>query len=304
MVKIVKIKVIVVGKIASLWYNFDMKYEITNDKILIYDKLDFNPKHIFECGQIFRYKNTNCNDYIVFSEDKKAEVIETKNGYEIKTQNTKYFENFFDLKTDYSKIKKELAQKSETLKLATEFGHGIRILNQSPVETVFGFIISANNNIKRIQSLVEKLSKKCGTFADGFYAFPTISQIATLSVDDLKEMGMGFRAKYIFNTAKKLCGTDLESLRSFDTEKLLSFLLTLDGVGPKVADCIALFAYHKMKCFPVDTWVEKIYNSYFANKPISNRVLIRKNLVEQFGNLSGYAQQYLFYYKRELDKKG
>ncbi|MBR4124282.1 MAG: 8-oxoguanine DNA glycosylase, partial [Clostridia bacterium] len=76
------------------------------------------------------------------------------------------------------------------------------------------------------------------------------------------------------------------------------------GVGPKVADCISLFAYHDMNCFPVDTWVEKIYNSYFADgKPEKDRDLIRQNLVDKFLDLSGYAQQYLFYYKRELDKK-
>lgn len=287
-----------------MWYNLNMKYEITNDKILIFDKTDFDPKHILECGQIFRYKNLGKNDYIVYSGDKKAEIKEKDYGFEITTSNTAYFENFFDLKTDYSTIKKELASKSETLKLATEFGHGIRILNQTPHEMVFSFIISANNNIKRIQSLVEKLSKKCGAFVDGFYAFPTLDQILTLSIDDLKEMGMGFRAKYIYNTARILQNMNLEKLKNYDTETMLSTLLSLEGVGPKVADCIALFGYHNMECFPVDTWVEKIYNAYFTKTPETNRVLIRKNLVAKFGNLSGYAQQYLFYYKRELDRKG
>ncbi|HAJ77573.1 MAG TPA: 8-oxoguanine DNA glycosylase, partial [Clostridiales bacterium] len=209
----------------------------------------------------------------------------------------------FDLNNDYSLIKNTLCAQNETLKLATNFASGIRILNQPPYEMIISFIISANNNIKRIQSLVEKLSAKCGKNMGEYYAFPTVKEVATLSVDELKQLGMGFRAKYIYETTKKLENFDLETLRDYDTVKLLEFLSTLSGVGPKVADCIALFAYHKMDCFPVDTWVEKIYNSYFSKEKETNRAKIRQKLVNTFGNLSGYAQQYLFYYKRELDKK-
>ncbi len=279
-----------------------MKYTIEKDKIIILDKTEFNPKHILECGQIFRYKKLNNNDYVVVSGKEKAEIFETENGYEIITKNIPYFANFFDLSNDYNQIKNKLSTQNETLKKAIEFGYGIRILNQEPIEMIFSFIISANNNIKRIQTLVEKLAEKCGTNMGDYFAFPTLKQMQTLSLDDLKNMGMGFRAKYIFETAKKLEGIDLKKLSEFDTEKQLEFLCSLSGVGPKVADCIALFAYHNMNCFPVDTWVEKIYNQYFAIQQIKNRNLIRKNLVAQFGNLSGYAQQYLFFYKRELDK--
>ena len=279
-----------------------MKYEIANDKITIFEKEDFNPKHIFECGQIFRYKKISESEYVVFSQDKTAQIIENKDNYEIATKDIEYFENFFDLKNDYSKIKLSLSNQNETLKSAIEFGHGIRILNQQPFEMIISFIISANNNIKRIQSLVEKLSNACGKDCGNFHAFPTQKELISLSIEDLKAMGMGFRARYIYETAKKLENFNLESLREYDTEKLLEYLLTLDGIGPKVADCIALFAYHKMDCFPVDTWVEKIYNSYFSPTKEKNRNLIRKNLVSTFKNLSGYAQQYLFYYKRELDK--
>ena len=138
-----------------------------------------------------------------------------------------------------------------------------------------------------------------------YYAFPTLDQILTLSEEDLRNLGMGFRAEYIYNSARALKNIDLEALRAFPSEQRLNFLRTLSGVGPKVADCISLFAYHDMGCFPVDTWVEKIYNSFFANgKPEKDRDLIRKNLTDMFADLSGYAQQYLFYYKRELDRKG
>ena len=281
-----------------------MDYKIANDKIIMFDKSEFNATHILECGQIFRYKKLDDKSYFVISSDKTATITETDNSYEIITKDVQYFVNFFDLNNNYTSIKNELSCSSETMKLATKFGYGIRILNQPPLEMIISFIISANNNIKRIQQLVEKLSVKCGKNMGEYYAFPTIEELSTLTIEDLKALGMGFRAKYIYETTKSLKNFDLESLRNYDTEKLLEFLSTLSGVGPKVADCIALFAYHNMNCFPVDTWVEKIYNSFFAKQKETNRVKIRKNLTDMFKNLSGYAQQYLFYYKRELDKNG
>lgn len=279
-----------------------MKYQIAKDKISIFDKDDFDPIHILECGQIFRYKKSG-NGFVVYSQNKLATIKTFDDHFEILTTDTAYFENFFDLKNDYSALKTRLSKQSETLKLATEFGSGIRILNQNPVEMIFSFIISSNNNIKRIQSLVEKLCQKCGTNMNGFYAFPTIDQIATLSVDDLKQMGMGFRAKYIFETAQALKKTDMSNWQNLNTQELLLELEKLSGVGPKVADCIALFGYHKTDSFPVDTWVEKIYNNYFATTKETNRDKIHKKLLDMFGADSGYAQQYLFYYIREHDKK-
>lgn len=279
-----------------------MEYKITKEKIIVFDKSQFNPVHILECGQIFRYKKNQNGDYVVFSLDKCATIKTFEDRYEILTNDAQYFENFFDLKFDYNEEKTKLANQNNTLKLATDFGCGIRILKQNPVEMIFSFIISSNNNIKRIQSLVEKLCQKCGKNMGEYFAFPSIEQIATLSVDDLRQMGMGFRAKYIFETAKRLKFLDISTWSHLETETLLVELQKLDGVGPKVADCIALFGYHKTDSFPVDTWVEKVYNCYFAKTKETNRKIIRQKLVEMFGNDSGYAQQYLFYFKRELDK--
>ena len=281
-----------------------MNYQLKTDKIIIQNKDEFNSKHILECGQIFRYEKVDENTYAVYSGNKKAVIIENQTGFEIQTTDVKYFENFFDLKTDYSLVKQQLSLQNPTMKEACLFGGGIRILKQQPFEIIISFIISANNNIKRIQNLIKKLCEKCGTKTDDYFAFPTLEQIEALSIEDLKTMGMGFRAKHIYETVRKLKAVDLQNYYEKSTNELLNFLQTLSGVGPKVADCIALFAYNKQDCFPVDTWVEKVYNCYFSAEQISNRNLIRKNLVEIFGNSSGYAQQYLFYYKRELDKKG
>lgn len=330
-----------------------MNCKVLDGKIVVLDKDCFNAKHILECGQIFRFKQLASGDYVVFSGDKKAQISEEQNCYEIACNDVLYFENFFDLNTDYQTIKGELSQKFSILNEACQYGHGIRILKQQPFETIISFIISANNNIKRIQGIIERLCARCGTNMGDYYAFPTQNQLETLTVGDLRALGMGFRAEYVYNTTKLLKDVNLQKLSESSTSKLLEFLISLSGVGPKVADCIALFAYHKMDCFPVDTWIKKVYNQYFLDvnesivekgtnilrkdnvskqtkncveyknlsdtnktktafsndenqleKRVEDVKIIRKNLTELFGNLSGYAQQYLFYYKREMDRRG
>lgn len=137
-----------------------LKYKKGKDFIEIFGKDDFNPQHILECGQIFSFKK-NGENYQVFSADKKAEIFETENGYIIKTKNPDYFENFFDLKTDYGEIKKKL-KKYDILTKPIKYGHGIRIVKQDLFETVISFIVSANNNIKRIQMILDRLRQKLG----------------------------------------------------------------------------------------------------------------------------------------------
>ena len=289
------------AKILLLIYNINMEYKVDNNIITIIDASQFNPQHILECGQIFRYQKLNANDYVVFSKDKKAVIQKTKTGYQIISNYPDYFVNFFDLDADYNTIKQQLNSMANIMPQATNYGYGIRILNQQPLETIISFIISANNNIKRIKLIIERLCKFCGTNMGNFYAFPTLQQLQKLTQQDFANLGAGFRAKYLFNTIKMLCAVDLQKLRFEPLDYLLNFLQSLSGVGPKVAECIALFAYHNMYCFPVDTWVQKVYNQYFSNSQLTNRAQIRKNLVDRFKNLSGYAQQYLFYYKREMD---
>ncbi|MGN1212653.1 MAG: DNA glycosylase, partial [Christensenellales bacterium] len=117
-----------------------MKYKLTDDKIFVYDKMQFNPKHILECGQIFRYQKRDDGSFVVFSGDKFALINEQADCYEITTSDVDYFEYFFDLKTDYQTIKNQLAI-NDTMQKAIDFGNGIRILNQQPLEMIISFII-------------------------------------------------------------------------------------------------------------------------------------------------------------------
>jgi len=269
--------------------------EITKgtNKILIKDDGQFNIDHILNCGQVFRYKKID-NEYHIISLDKKAVVIQNGNNIEIKTKDVKYFYNYFDLDTDYNKIKKELIKKGIDKK-AIEYGSGIRILKQDKYEIIISFIISQNNNIKRIQNIVETMSEKAGKQIDDYYAFPTNEALKTRKKDFFNKIGCGYRSDYLVETIKQLSHFDYKE--NLSTQELREYLLKLKGVGPKVADCILLFGYNRLDSFPCDTWIEKIYHEYFETG-LKNPKCISDYLVSRFKDLSGYAQQYLFYYKR------
>lgn len=273
-----------------------LKYKKGKDFIEIFGKDDFNPQHILECGQIFSFKK-NGENYQVFSADKKAEIFETENGYIIKTKNPDYFENFFDLKTDYGEIKKKLKE-YDILTKPIEYGYGIRIVKQDLFETVISFIVSANNNIKRIQMILDRMRQKLGQNMGDYYAFPTREALLSVNEEFFTNIGAGYRAKYLYETVRQIDEKTLKEWDLLSTPDLRKKLIGLSGVGPKVADCILLFGYGRGDVFPVDTWMAQMYNKFYEHQ--DNREIIRYNLTKQFGQLSGYAQQYLFFFMRTL----
>ena len=268
-----------------------MNYEIDKNSIRIYGKEDFNTRHILDCGQIFAFEGNT-----VLSGKEKAVIVENDSGFEIFCTNASYFENFFDLKTDYSKIKNTLSQ-NKLLKEAISFGYGIRILKNDIFETMISFVISANNNIKRIQLILDRLREKLGEDRGDYKAFPSYENLLSVNQSFFKEIGCGYRAEYLYNLLRKINIPEIYEWEKLPTEELRQKLIALPGVGPKVADCILLFGYGKKDVFPVDTWINQMYNKYYEKQ--DNRNIIRKNLVNEFGNLSGYAQQYLFFWQRK-----
>lgn len=272
-----------------------MIYKKFKDKIVV-SKEDFNIEHILYCGQIFSFEKIDERMFLVFSGREKARVVEHYDNYEIITDNTEYFENFFDLKTDYSFIKRKLTS-FDIMKKPIEFGYGIRILKNNLFEMVISFIISANNNIKRIQKIINLIKEACG---EKEKLFPTREKLMKLTEADFLKLGCGYRAKYLYKVLRQIDEKKLEEYKKLDTEQLRKKLIELAGVGPKVADCILLFGYARQDVFPVDTWIAQMYNKYF-DKNEDNRIVIRNKLVEMFKDLSGYAQQYLFYYQRSGD---
>lgn len=272
-----------------------MKYQILSDEIRVYSKDQFNIEHILECGQTFCFEKTE-DVYIAFPQNKIAKIHDNEEFYSIFTSDVDYFTKWFDLDNDYLKIKSDLS-KFEIMKNPIEFGYGIRILNQDKFETIISFIISANNNIKRISLILNRLRKLLGEKIDeNYYSFPSLDKMLTKDEHFYKEIGAGYRAKYLEKVCKQLSQVDLLEWEKLDTKSLRDKLISLAGVGPKVADCILLFGFGRQDVFPVDTWINQMYNKYYDN--CQNRNQIRNNLVAEFGQLSGYAQQYLFYFQR------
>lgn len=277
-----------------------MKYKVERNKIVIEDLSEFNINQILECGQIFRF-NINGNIATVCSVDKFAKIYSYENRVEIQTSDIEYFINFFDLEKDYSLIKTKL-KKDSFLSPAVDYGYGIRILNNDLYEMIVSFIISANNNISRIKKSIEYLCEKFGKNMGEYFAFPTLNELKSAAVQDFKNAGLGYRAEYMFETVQSLTNNQIENLKKLSAQEQFNFLVSLKGVGEKVANCIMLFGLGVKNAFPVDTWINKVYNN-LTNSVQTNRKLITKELTQRYGELSGYAQQYFFYYYRENKKE-
>ena len=287
------------------------------EKYILEKQESFNLKHIFECGQCFRWNKLEDNSYIGVIKDAVINVKE-ENGKFIFTGSTingnlkEIIRYYFDLDTNYTEYKKILSNIDNYLKESIKFGSGIRILRQDLWECIISFIISANNNIPRIKKIIEKLSKEYGKKIEfngnTYYFFPTPEELSKASVEDLRNLGLGFRDKRIYNTTKMIIENEvnLNSIKSMDdTEKMRNELLKLDGVGPKVADCILLFALKRIDVFPIDVWVRRVMNDLYIhniNEEKLNKKELQKLAEDKFGSLQGIAQQYLFYWKREEGK--
>lgn len=280
------------------------------NKLILKDVENFDPKHIFECGQCFRWIKQEDNSYTGVAMGRVINVKKINNKIYLDNTTKEDFENiwydYFDLGNDYKEIIDKLKVMDEYLEKATEFGEGIRILKQDSWEMLISFIISSNNRIPMIQRAINNLSKNFGTYigeynGQDYYAFPTPKQLNKASQEEIRACSTGFRDKYIKSTTQIVNNEAINVLdyRKLSTEDCLKELLKFNGVGPKVGDCIALFGMQKYDTFPVDVWVKRVMQEFYVAEDLS-LTKIRKFGIEKFGELSGFAQQYLFYYAREL----
>ena len=271
---------------------------------------DFEPKHVFECGQCFRWIKQEDGSYTGVVQGRVINVKKENDLIIFDNTNKEDFENiwfdYFDLGRNYGEIKNQLKVMDEYLEKATEFGKGIRILQQDGWEMLISFIISANNRIPMIQRAINNLSERYGKFIDEYrgkkyYAFPTPEELSKVSVEDIRACQTGFRDKYIKSVVDYVNANDEDvlSYRKLDTSECIKELVKFNGVGPKVADCIALFGMQKYDTFPVDVWVKRVMEEFYVEDNLS-LPKIRKFALDKFGDLAGFAQQYLFYYAREL----
>ncbi len=264
---------------------------------------EFEPEHIFECGQCFRWDREDDGSYTGVVQDKILNVTKKNDVIVFNNTNQKEFEevwmDYFDLDRDYSEIKFKI--KDDKLNDIIEFGKGIRILNQDEWETLISFIISANNRILMIKRVIDNLSRNYGEYigtykGKKYYTFPRAEKIDALNENDLRLMKTGFRAKYIKDAADKVSKNKkwLYQLKNLSYNSALEEIKIIKGVGDKVGNCILLFSMNKYEAFPVDIWMKRIMEQVYNIKGKPDE--IRKKSEKIFGEYSGFVQQYLFYY--------
>ncbi|WP_054873678.1 DNA-3-methyladenine glycosylase family protein [Oxobacter pfennigii] len=280
-------------------------------KVIIENIRDFEPKHVFDCGQCFRWYEEGDGSYTGVVQGRVINV--KKDGQTLVLDNTdkKEFDglwyDYFDMGRDYGKIKNELSE-DDTLKEAIGFGEGIRILKQDEWETLISFIISANNRIPMIKRAIKEISEKWGKpvvyKGNTYHSFPSPQDLKDASVEDFESCHTGFRAKYIKKTVEMVINKeiDLYNLKNLTYAEARNELMKLPGVGPKVSDCILLFSMYYYEAFPVDVWVKRVMQHFYLAPDVS-LPKIEKFGQEKFKKLAGFAQQYLFYYARDLKGK-
>lgn len=254
---------------------------------------DLDLKETLDCGQCFRWYENTDGSFSGVVRSKSA--IVRMSGTDLIIENADeadraMWEDYFDLSLNYGAVKKTLSAVHPAMAQALCFAPGIRVLNQEPFEALISFVISQNNNIKRIKGIIQRLCENFGEeIAGGKYAFPTAERLSSLEPDDLMPIRAGFRHRYIINAARavKSGQVDLEALRVMPYEQAQKSLMTVTGIGMKVADCVLLYGLHRLESFPKDVWMKRAMKTLFDDMDPT-----------QFGEYAGVAQQYIFHYAR------
>lgn len=271
-----------------------MNIEYIGNNVVLKSVTSFNLEQTLDCGQCFRwdkilpytYKGIAYGRLLLISQNN--DEITFHNCSRSDFENVWY--NYFDLGTDYDKIRQELSLLHPVLNEAQKYAPGIRILNQEPWEALCSFIISQNNNIPRIKGIIGRLCESFGKkISDDNYTFPTAKRLSACGVDDLAPLRSGFRAKYIVDASQKVADgqIDLNAVKNMSVCEARNQLMLIKGVGPKVADCTMLYGMGKKECFPLDVWMKRAMS-----------ILFPELTPQSFGDNAGIAQQYIFHYSR------
>ena len=272
-----------------------MDYSYKDGTMVVKNVTSLDLGETLDCGQSFRWRDNGDGSFTGVAYEKLVTVSIQNGDLHIKNTTEQDFENiwqiYFDLDLDYDSIRESIGKIHPVLKEASAYAPGIRILRQEPWEALCTFIISQNNNIKRIKGIVDRL---CTTFGNkigdtDFYTFPKPEILAELTPDDLAPLRAGFRNKYIIDASQKVASgeVDLEKCRNVPYDEARAELCKIKGVGNKVADCTLLFGMHRIEAFPIDVWMRRAMEKLFPNMT-----------GEDFGEYAGIAQQYIFHYAR------
>ena len=280
-----------------------MNVEIINGAAHI-TGIAFSAEHTLFCGQTFLWHRVKPGCYAAAIRGQAMYLSVIKNGFTLwpcDESSIGFWLDYFDLHRDYDALLNPYAAHEVFGGCISAF-RGLRVLNQNAWETLCTFILSANNNEKRITSLVRALCENLGDRVESsdiaLYTFPGPNAICRAGEEALRKMGMGYRAKYILGSAQMVReGFDLDALMHMPYEEALKQLTRLPGVGEKVADCVLLFSLKKAQAFPVDVWMERALTHCFGLS--GNRHSLKQQAYALFGDEAGILQQYLFHGARQ-----
>lgn len=269
-----------------------IKIKNSSDLLIIPEDI-FSLPQTLDCGEAFRWEQTEDNKWHGVVKGTPLTVYETSDGIVFENTDEEKFntiwKDYFDFDTDYEKIRESFSG-DLYLSRAMDFCGGIRLLKQEPWEALCSFIISQNNNIPRIKGIILRLCEAFGdNLGNGDFSFPTAERLAKMTPEELAPLRAGFRAKYIVDAARKVASGEvlLYELKKLPLEEGLNSLMKITGVGPKVASCALLYGCGKKDAFPIDVWVKKILKELYPD-----------GFTFEDSPYKGVAQQYLFHYRR------
>ena len=269
-----------------------MRVQYKNNDIIVSEIDCLDLELTLDCGQAFRWIREPDGSWSGVASGVYLNIYKSGDDFVFKNTSKESFENvwvhYFDLNKDYAKICKTLKQDSLISKTIDDY-YGIRILNQDSWEALCSFVISQQNNIKRIKGIIDRLCRLYGDEVEnGWYSFPSAQRLSQLSVEDFEALGTGYRAKYLKSLADGVaCGEiDLQKIKALSLDDARRELLKIYGVGIKVANCALLFGFEFYDAFPVDVWMKRVME-YYPN-----------GLPQCFDGIGGIAQQYLFHWAR------
>lgn len=268
------------------------------------------------CGQVFRWHKRDVWWYGVAG-DRVFKIRQTPDKIEFENASNRFVKHYLAIELDLPQVYADI-DKDRTIHKAIRRLRGLRVINQDPWECLISYICATYKNIPAIQQMLANLCNRFGKPTEFenriFHAFPTAQTLSSAKVSDLKACGLGYRAKYVQETAKRVVKSQIDfgKLMSLDYENAKNYLIDLPGVGPKVADCTLLFSLGKTEAFPVDVWIKrallKHYRRYFPKDFIrkassdslsSSQYHIMNTFGRNyFGKYAGYAQEYLYHYER------
>lgn len=263
---------------------------------------DFDLKSTILSGACFRVIEETDGSFTNILKDRVINIKQINNELIVTSSKKDNLEEiikeYFDLNRDYNIINQELINNDKNMIEVISKCKGYKILNQEPFEMCISYIISQNNNVKRISNSINDISNKYGKKVifnnKEYYLFPTYDDMKNISIEELRNFKVGFRAEYIKDFLDKY--ETLKDINSLNTNDALNELMTIKGIGIKVASCILLFGYKRLDTFPIDTWVKKSISELYNIK--NDQKTIEKFAKNTYKEYSGLAIQYLFHSKR------